>query len=200
MLAAGVREQEVARPSQTTTTNTASATARPRSTTNGIRLGRRLRLVWLRNAVVRVDQELRPTRGRSLPRSRESFQPNANGEVDLKKDSDAMDALANAAPDEIKGDFKTFADAFKKFAKAYGDVEDQARRDTDRRANREARRPPARSFRHPRSRRRHEHLAARGADRTAGHFLDEAPDRLLETCGQLLRQARTPSCPNRRAC
>ena len=52
----------------------------------------------------------------------QSFQPNANGELDLSKEADALDALANAAPDDIKGDFKTFADAFKKFAKAYGDV------------------------------------------------------------------------------
>jgi ABC-type Zn uptake system ZnuABC Zn-binding protein ZnuA len=36
--------------------------------------------------------------------------------------ADALDALANAAPDDIKADFKTFADAFKQFAKAYGDV------------------------------------------------------------------------------
>jgi hypothetical protein len=52
----------------------------------------------------------------------QSFQPNANGELDLSKEADALDALANAAPDEIKGDFKTFAEAFKKFAKVYGDV------------------------------------------------------------------------------
>jgi hypothetical protein len=52
----------------------------------------------------------------------QSFQPNANGELDLKKEADALDALADAAPDEIKGDFKTFAEAFEKFAKIYGDV------------------------------------------------------------------------------
>jgi hypothetical protein len=52
----------------------------------------------------------------------QSFQPNANGEIDLNKEADALDALAGAAPDEIKSDFKTFADAFKQFAKAYGDV------------------------------------------------------------------------------
>ena len=33
-----------------------------------------------------------------------------------------MDALANAAPDEIKPDFKTFADAFKQFAGAMADA------------------------------------------------------------------------------
>ena len=33
-----------------------------------------------------------------------------------------MDALANAAPDEIKVDFKTFADAFKDFAGAMSDA------------------------------------------------------------------------------
>ena len=52
----------------------------------------------------------------------QSFQPNGNGELDLKKEADALDALANAAPNEIKSDFKTFADAFKKFAQVYGDV------------------------------------------------------------------------------
>jgi ABC-type Zn uptake system ZnuABC Zn-binding protein ZnuA len=52
----------------------------------------------------------------------QSFQPNANGETDLKKEADALNALADAAPSDIKGDFKTFADAFENFAKAYGDV------------------------------------------------------------------------------
>ena len=52
----------------------------------------------------------------------QSFQPNAKGELDLNKEADALAALGDAAPDEIKGDFKTFADAFKQFAKAYGDV------------------------------------------------------------------------------
>ena len=42
--------------------------------------------------------------------------------MDLKGYSDAMDALANAAPDEIKSDFKTFADAFKAFASAMSDA------------------------------------------------------------------------------
>lgn len=51
----------------------------------------------------------------------QSFQPNANGELDLNKEAEALDALAGAAPNDIKGDFKTFADAFKNFAKAYGD-------------------------------------------------------------------------------
>jgi hypothetical protein len=52
----------------------------------------------------------------------QSFQPNSSGELDLKKEADALDALADAAPDDIKGDFKTFADAFRNFAKAYGDT------------------------------------------------------------------------------
>jgi hypothetical protein len=52
----------------------------------------------------------------------QSFQPNSSGELDLSKEADALDALANAAPNEIKDDFKTFAEAFKQFAKAYGDV------------------------------------------------------------------------------
>ena len=52
----------------------------------------------------------------------QSVQPNANGEVDLGKEADALDALASAAPDDIKGDFKTFAEAFKSFAKVYGDA------------------------------------------------------------------------------
>ena len=44
------------------------------------------------------------------------------GKGDLKGYSDAMDALANAAPDEIKSDFKTFADALKDFAGAMSDA------------------------------------------------------------------------------
>ena len=45
-----------------------------------------------------------------------------SGKGDLKGYSDAMDALANAAPDEIKSDFKTFADALKDFAGAMSDA------------------------------------------------------------------------------
>jgi hypothetical protein len=52
----------------------------------------------------------------------QSFQPNSNGETDLSKEADALNALADAAPNDIKGDFKTFAESFKDFAKAYGDV------------------------------------------------------------------------------
>lgn len=52
----------------------------------------------------------------------QSFQPNASGQVDLSKEADALDALASAAPDEIKGDFKTFADAFRNFAKVFGEA------------------------------------------------------------------------------
>jgi hypothetical protein len=44
------------------------------------------------------------------------------GKIDLKGYSDAMDALANAAPDEIKSDFKTFADALKDFASTMSDA------------------------------------------------------------------------------
>ena len=44
------------------------------------------------------------------------------GNGDLKGYSDAMDALANAAPDEIKSDFKTFAEALKDFAGAMSDA------------------------------------------------------------------------------
>ena len=52
----------------------------------------------------------------------QSFQPNAKGELDLNKEADALAALGDAAPDEIKSDFKTFAEAFRDFAKAYGDA------------------------------------------------------------------------------
>jgi hypothetical protein len=52
----------------------------------------------------------------------QSVQPNSNGEIDLSKEADALDELANAAPNDIKGDFNTFADAFKNFAKVYGDA------------------------------------------------------------------------------
>ncbi len=44
------------------------------------------------------------------------------GKADLNGYSDAMDALANAAPDEIKPDFKTFAEAIKQFASAMSDA------------------------------------------------------------------------------
>ncbi len=44
-----------------------------------------------------------------------------NGKADLSKEADAIEALANAAPGEIKGDFKTFADAFAGYVKAYRD-------------------------------------------------------------------------------
>jgi len=52
----------------------------------------------------------------------QSFQPNANGEINLGKQADALDALASAAPSEIKGDFQTFADAYKSFAHVYSDA------------------------------------------------------------------------------
>jgi hypothetical protein len=53
----------------------------------------------------------------------QSVTPSGNGTVDLGKEADALDALASAAPSEIRGDFHTFADAFKSFAKVYGDAQ-----------------------------------------------------------------------------
>lgn len=50
-----------------------------------------------------------------------SIQPTGNGAVDMKREADALKTLADAAPDAIKGDLKTFADAFASFAKAYAD-------------------------------------------------------------------------------
>ncbi|HET7137325.1 MAG TPA: hypothetical protein VFI04_03135 [Gaiellaceae bacterium] len=44
-----------------------------------------------------------------------------NGTVAMAREADALKALADAAPDAIKGDFKTFADAFSDFAKVYAD-------------------------------------------------------------------------------
>lgn len=51
-----------------------------------------------------------------------SVQPTGNGTVDMNRQADALHALADAAPDAIKGDFKTFADAFSSFAKTYADA------------------------------------------------------------------------------
>ncbi len=44
-----------------------------------------------------------------------SLAPSGNQATDLKNEEKAFDALGAAVPDEIKGDFKTFSDAFKKF-------------------------------------------------------------------------------------
>ena len=46
----------------------------------------------------------------------------SSGQVDLSKEADAIKALADAAPSEIKGDFRTFADAFAGYVKAYQDA------------------------------------------------------------------------------
>jgi hypothetical protein len=48
----------------------------------------------------------------------QSIAPGSNGQIDLGKEADAIEALANAAPGDIKNDFKTFADAYSKFVKA----------------------------------------------------------------------------------
>jgi hypothetical protein len=50
-----------------------------------------------------------------------SVAPTGNGTVDMKREADALKALADAAPDAIKADFKTFAEAFSSFAKVYAD-------------------------------------------------------------------------------
>jgi basic membrane lipoprotein Med (substrate-binding protein (PBP1-ABC) superfamily) len=51
----------------------------------------------------------------------QSVQPTGNGSVDLAREADALRTLADRAPDAIKGDLRTFADAFTSFAKAYAD-------------------------------------------------------------------------------
>ena len=51
----------------------------------------------------------------------QSVQPTGNGSVDLSREADALRTLADRAPDAIKGDLRTFADAFSSFAKAYAD-------------------------------------------------------------------------------
>jgi hypothetical protein len=47
-----------------------------------------------------------------------SYNP-SNGQVDPNKYADAIEKMANAAPSDIKPDFKTFADAYSQFVKAY---------------------------------------------------------------------------------
>ena len=51
-----------------------------------------------------------------------SVQPTGNGTVDMNREADALHALADAAPDAIKGDFRTFADAFSSFAETYAEA------------------------------------------------------------------------------
>src|SRR5581483_8540971 len=46
----------------------------------------------------------------------------AAGKADPVKEAAVIEALAGAAPGEIKGDFKTFADAFAGYVKAYKDA------------------------------------------------------------------------------
>jgi hypothetical protein len=44
-----------------------------------------------------------------------SITPGAGGKIDPKKYADVMNAMANAAPSAIRGDFKTFAEAYSQF-------------------------------------------------------------------------------------
>jgi hypothetical protein len=43
----------------------------------------------------------------------------SNGQVDPQKYADAIEKMADAAPSDIKSDFKTFADAYSTLVKAY---------------------------------------------------------------------------------
>jgi hypothetical protein len=43
----------------------------------------------------------------------------ANGQIDPQKYADAIEKMADAAPSDIKSDFKTFADAYSTLVKAY---------------------------------------------------------------------------------
>ena len=43
----------------------------------------------------------------------------ANGQVDPQKYADAIEKMADAAPSDVKSDFKTFADAYSTLVKAY---------------------------------------------------------------------------------
>ena len=117
-LTAGCGSKKSASSSQTTTTNSSSGTSTEATT----------------NEATTTEATTTTTSSGSNP----SFASTKNcaqlaslaskltnsvgGKVDLKGYSDAMDALANAAPDEIKSDFKTFADAFKGFASAMADA------------------------------------------------------------------------------
>ena len=44
-----------------------------------------------------------------------SITPGSGGKIDPKKYADLINAMANAAPSEIRGDFKTFAAAYSQF-------------------------------------------------------------------------------------
>ena len=115
VLAAGCGSKKSASSSQTTTTNSSSGTS-TEATTN--------------EATTTTSSGSNPsfasTKNCAQLSSLASKLANSvnatGGKVDLKGYSDAMDALANAAPDEIKSDFKTFADAFKGFASAMSDA------------------------------------------------------------------------------
>ncbi|MGZ4292081.1 MAG: hypothetical protein ACXVQQ_05750 [Gaiellaceae bacterium] len=49
----------------------------------------------------------------------QSATASGNGTVDLNREADAIKALADAAPSDIRPDFKTFAEAYASFAKVY---------------------------------------------------------------------------------
>ena len=52
----------------------------------------------------------------------QSLNPTGNAEKDVNNEVKLFDKLADAAPDEIKSDLRTFADAFQSFAKTYSSV------------------------------------------------------------------------------
>ena len=107
-LAAGCGSKKSASSSQTTTTNSSSGTS-TEATTNE---------ATTTEATTTTSSGSNPSFASTkncaqLASLASKLTNSSGGKVDLKSYSDAMDALANAAPDEIKADFKTFADAFK---------------------------------------------------------------------------------------
>jgi hypothetical protein len=117
VLAAGCGSKKSASSSPTTTTNSSSGTS-TEATTNE---------ATTTEATTTTSSGSNPSFASTkncaqLASLASKLTNSVGGQVDLKGYSDAMDALANAAPDEIKSDFKTFAEAFKGFASAMSDA------------------------------------------------------------------------------
>ena len=87
----------------TTTTSAASTTTAPTGTIKITKFATSGNCAQLEAMAVNVEKSINPT----------------NGQVDPQKYADAIEAMANAAPSDIKSDFKTFADAYSSLVKAY---------------------------------------------------------------------------------
>jgi hypothetical protein len=106
----GAKKKVVAGPATTTsaaattTTTAATTTASSSDTTPNItKFATSGNCARLEQMAVSVSKSLNPT----------------NGRVDPQKYADAIEKMADAAPSEIKSDFKTFADAYSSLIKAY---------------------------------------------------------------------------------